>query len=491
MAQDLTWYRNSLLAQITEEEELQRKLREDVPSVNILNNWVTNQQQSVNILNNTVEPQDSVSNRMKALDIEVETWLWTRLDKQLSDIEKKRYLNSLSQEQYDQMLQYKNEWYWFMASKALLENSHKLADPTATWLLKYKNYAEKDAYYNNTRDINPDSALWKFATWLQNTFDNQTPTEYLANWWNTKYWEKVARWDETYLDRFANMTFWTLVNLLDSWISGAMWIHDKAESRLNAKLDRDILGLETDNKFYRTIDTNLASDISKYVWSALTMAALGKFTAKHPLWMLKFNVLWATKLWEKAIDLTIWNIVKLANWTLDTTPWIRSWYRQLDDQWKEALLNVATLWILHWLWKYVSPKVANTKVWNYVWEVRNAVKNSFEQWVKWAAREWRIQADVERQAWTKTYDYVDPVTWEKGTFDTFEGYDNRYRTRIAQASARWFREWFWNWIYDNFQNVWGNKWQFERWITPYNPNLQNGELGVNPVWWPQWDWNSW
>ncbi len=488
MAWDLTWYRNSLLANISNEKTLQARLREDVPSVNILNNWTTNQQQSVNILNNNINtPNNNLQDaQIQALNKEVETWLWTRVEKVMSDQEKQKYLNSLSKEQYEQMLRYKDEWYWFMASKALLENSHKLADPTAQWLLKYSDYDKKDAYYNNTWDLNPNSWLWKFATWLQKTFGDQTPTEYLANWWNTKYGEKVARWDENFFDRFANITFGSLVNLLDSWVSGMMWIQDKLWSKLDAKLDNAVLWLDTDNKFYREMDTNLASDISKAVWSAVSLAVLWKFTAWHPLSMLKFSTVWATKPWEKVIDLTIWNIARLANWTLDTIPWVRAWYRQLDEQAQNSLVNATTLWILHGVWKYISPKVANTKVWNYVWEVRNAVRNGFERWVKQWVQNAKIQAEVEKTAWTKTYDYIDPVTWEKGTFDSFEWYDNRYRTRVANAGIQWFREWFWEWIYDEFRNVGSNRWRFGD-----NPSLPSWEPWYNPKWWPWTDWMSW
>ena len=489
MAWDLTGYRNYLLSKAWNEEALNNELRERTPSVNILNNWTTNQQQSVNILNpnmNTTQ-YDPEEMKMKSLNREVETWLGTRVEKVMSDSEKQRYLNSLTQQEYEQMLRYKDEWYWFMASKALLENSYKLADPTAQWIMKYEDYAKKDAYYNNSWDLDPNKWLWKFALWLQKTFGDQTPTEYLANRWNTKYGEKVERWEENFFDRFANMTFGALINMIDTGTRWMMWINDKIWSKLDAKLDKAILWLDTDSKFYRKMDTNLVSDITKAVWSAVELAVLWKFTASHPLWMLTFTWVWSTWVWSKAMDLTIWNIGRLTNWTLKTIPWIKAWYNTLDEEAKESLVNSLTLWILHWISKYVSPKIQNTKVWNYIWEVRTAVRNSLERWIRWWISEAKIQAEVEKAAWTKTRDYVDMETWERGTYDSFEWYDKRYRERVAQAWIRWFRESFRNWVYDEFKNVWKNKWNYwEEW-----PNRLTWTPNNSPEWWPWTDWMSW
>ena len=82
-----------------------------------------------------------VSNR------EVSVGLWIdldRLNKQLTSKQKELVVNSLTDEQYQQYLAYKDQWYTFNANIALIENQDKLGiNPLAEWQAKYDNYSEK------------------------------------------------------------------------------------------------------------------------------------------------------------------------------------------------------------------------------------------------------------------------------------------------------------------------------------------------------------
>jgi hypothetical protein len=52
---------------------------------------------------------DSDKQQREALNKEVEIGLGSRIDDVMTDTEKQRYLNHLTDEQYQQMLNYKNE----------------------------------------------------------------------------------------------------------------------------------------------------------------------------------------------------------------------------------------------------------------------------------------------------------------------------------------------------------------------------------------------
>lgn len=432
MAWSLQWYRNSVLAWLWN-EEAQQAIQSETPWFNMFSNVNTSNVPWMDILDPVSRQRqeyDQNEMRIQALNKEVETWLWTRIDDVMSDTEKQNYLNHLSKYQYEQMLKYKNEWYGFMASKALLENQYKLADTDATWLMKYKDYAEKDAYYNNS---------------LIDTTDPQdTPTSQLADWWNERYsknvqygtnekWETyVIRDDNNFWNRLANVSFGSLVNLLDTWVTGMMSIMDKWESALWSVLDKAILWYDTDADFYRKSDSTLINDVAQTVWSAASLALLWAWTVASPWWMAWMTAIGATKPWGFALDLTFGNLDRLINWTLDKV----DYKDYLNNQSLDSLSNAITLGIAIWLSKHGWAKLKNTKIWGYATTIKWMVKNWIQRWVEYG----KVQEWFERFKWTKNTPYVDIETWETWTIPEFEWYEPWYRGRIAKEVWEWFKE---------------------------------------------------
>ena len=483
MAWSLAWYKDTLLAEMWD-EEARRRLLMETPWFNMLAN--TNQTSSIWMdmmsPNSSIQQYDPEQMRVEALNREVETWLWTRIDDVMSDREKQYYLNHLTKNQYEQMLKYKNEWYWFMASKALMENSYKLADPNAEWLLKYKDFAEKDAYYNNSL-LTPWEPI-------------ETPTSQLANWWNERYSKNVQYWindkwetyvirdDNGFWNRLANISFGTLVNLLDTWVTGMMNIMDKWQSALWSALDKAILWYDTDVDFYRQSDTTLINDVAQVVWSSASLALLWAWVASSPMWMAWMTALGATKPWWFVLDLTFWNLNKLVSWTLDNVDYKDYLNRQSVD----SLSNAITLWISIWLARVWWPKIQNSKVWAYYNTIKWMVKNWIEKWVDYA----KVQADFENFNKQKTW-----VEREPWTFVSSEEYQPWYKWRVLEAGWEWFKEWF----MEKFNNPNGTslswkrntgyqvQWQWverttwESWVgNKTNTNNTQSQWKVNTLW---------
>lgn len=440
MAGSFQWYINSVKAWLWD-QNAQQAVQSETPWFNMFSNVNTSNVPWMDILSPTErqnQEYDQNAMRAEALNKEVEIWLWTRVDDVMSDAEKQYYLNHLNKSQYEQMLKYKNEWYWFMASKALMENSYKLADPNATWLMKYKDYAQKDAYYNNSL-LMP----WEAAT---------TPTQQLADWWNERYSKNVTYWtkenwemyvirdDNNFWNRLANVSFGSLVNLFNTWVNGMMNIMDKWQSALWSALDKAILWIDTDSKFYRQSDTTLINDVAQTVGSAASLAALWLWVTGSPLGMAWITTLSATKPWGFLMDLTFWNLNKLVNRTLDKI----DFKDYLNQQSLDSVSNAITLWITIWLAKVWWPKIQNSKIWAY----SNTIKWMVKDWLQKGTEYAKVQADYENFAWTKKYSYIDWETWETWEFTTFEWYNPWYRWRVAKSFWEWFKEW----VKDRFNN---------------------------------------
>ena len=458
MAWSLQWYRNSVLAWLWN-EEAQQAVQRETPWFDMFSNVNTNNVAWMDILDPVSRQRqeyDQNQMRIEALNKEVETWLWTRIDDVMSDNDKQYYLNHLSKNQYEQMLKYKNEWYWFMASKALLENQYKLADTNATWLLKYKDYAEKDAHYNNSL-LTPWEA-------------QETPTSQLADWWNERYskniqywtnekWEKyVIRDDNNFWNRLANVSFGSLVNLLDTGVTWMMNIMDKWQSAIWGALDRAILWYDTDYDFYRNSDTTLINDVAQTVWSAASLALLWIWAAASPWGMAWITAFSATKPWGFVMDLTFWNLDRLVNWTLDKI----DYKDYLNSQSVDSLANAITLWIGIWLAKVGWPKLKNTKIWGYASTIKWMVKNWIEKWIEYG----KVQEWFERFKWTKNTPYVDIETWETWTIPEFEWYEPWYRGRIIGEVWEWFKEWVREKMFPQQETTlseWGNT-VYQGWI---------------------------
>lgn len=428
MAWSLQWYKNSLLAWMWN-QNAQQAVMSETPWFNMFANTNQTNVPWMDILSPAErhnQEYDSNAMRAEALNKEVEIWLWSRIDPVMSDSDKQRYLNSLTKNQYNQMLKYKNEWYWFMASKELLENSYKLADPNATWLMKYKDYADKDAYYNN-------SLLTQDEPFV-------APTKQLADWWNERYSKNIQYWtnekwetyvirdDNNFWNRLANVSFGSLVNLLDTWVSGMMNIMDKWESAIWSALDRAILWYDTDYDFYRKSDTTLINDVVQTVSSAASLGALWLWVASSPLGMAGITAFSATKPWEFVMDLTYWNLNKLVNRTLDKI----DYKDYLNNQSLDSAANAITLWLSIWLAKVGWPKIQNSKIWAYSNTIKWMVKEWLKRWTEYA----KIQADFEN--FSKTKWWTEREDW---TFVETENYNPWYRGRVASEFWEWFKEW--------------------------------------------------
>ena len=459
MAWSLQWYKNSLLAWMWD-VNAQQAVMSETPWFNMFANTNQTNVPWMDILNPTErrnQEYDTNAMRAEALNKEVEIWLWTRVDNVMSDADKQSYLNSLTKNQYNQMLKYKNEWYWFMASKALLENSYKLADPNATWLMKYKDYADKDAYYYNNS-----------SNWVSNFVERylSNPLWKLSKWWNEDLWfaEDAQRWNVNFADRFANLTIWNIINWLDTAAKGIVWIVDEGESKVKSLYDKVVKWYDTDWDFYdKDREETIVDKIIDTAYGAWESVLWAVWLIPNPVsfWVAAWL---STEPWEKLGWLTIWTISKLVDETL-SLPWIRAWYNLLSDDSKD---KVST-----WLAMIITGKAA--KAWGaklsakaepYIKTTKEMVQNWLNKWAAYA----KVQADFEE--FSKTKWWTEREDW---TFVETENYNPWYRGRVASEFWEWFKEG----VKEKFNNPnWTNL--SERGSTPYQEWLQWWEI---PTWW--------
>jgi len=422
MAWSLQWYKNSLLAWMWN-EKAQQAMMNETPWFNMFANTNQTNMPWMDILNPTErrnQEYDSNAMRAEALNKEVEIWLWSRIDPVMSDTDKQNYLNSLTKNQYNQMLKYKNEWYWFMASKELLENSYKLADPNATWLMKYKDYADKDAYYYNNANNGVSDFIDRYIS---------NPIWKVAKWWNEDLWfaEDAQNWNMNFADRFANLTLGNIINWLDTAAKWVSWIVDESESKVKTLYDKVVKWYDTDWDFYdkdreeTIVDKIIDTAYGAWQW---VLWAVGLVP-----WALPITAALSTEPWEKIWWLTIWTISKLVDETL-SLPWIRAWYNLLSDDSKD---KVST-----WLAMIITGKAA--KAWGaklsakaepYIRTTKEMVQNWLNKWAEYA----KVQADFEN--FSKTKWWTEREDW---TFVETENYNPWYRGRVAKEFWEWFKE---------------------------------------------------
>ena len=457
MAWSLQWYKNSLLAWMWN-TNAQQAMMNETPWFNMFANVNTNNVAWMDILSPTERQRqeyDQNAMRAEALNKEVEIWLWSRIDPVMSDSDKQRYLNSLTKNQYNQMLKYKNEWYWFMASKELLENSYKLADPNATWLMKYKDYADKDAYYYNNSNNGVSDFIDRYIS---------NPIWKVAKWWNEDLWfaEDAQNWNMNFADRFANLTLGNIINWLDTAAKWVSWIVDESESKVKTLYDKVVKWYDTDWDFYdkdreeTIVDKIIDTAYGAWQW---VLWAVGLVP-----WALPFTAALSTEPWEKIGGLTIWTLSKLVDATLNL-PWIRAWYNLLSDDSKD---KVST-----WLAMIITGKAAkawgakiNAKAEPYIRATKEMVQNWLNKWAEYA----KVQADFEN--FSKTKWWTEREDW---TFVETENYNPWYRGRVASEFWEWFKEG----VKEKFNNPnWTNLSEIES--TTYQEWLQWWEI---PTWW--------
>ena len=455
MAGSLQWYRNSLLAWMWD-PMAQQAIQSETPWFNMFANVNTSNVPWMDMLSPTErqnQEYDQNQMRVNALNKEVEIWLGSRIDNVMSDAEKQQYLNHLTKSQYEQMLKYKNEGYWFMASKELLENSYKLADPNATWLMKYKDYADKDAYYYNNQS-HPMSDTWNKYVWGF--------TRKMANFWNETlgYWEDAEKGNMNFADRFANLTIWNIINWLDAYANAETRILDTVESWAKALYDKVVKGYDTDWDFYdRDREEKLVDEVIDAAYWAWQAAMWGMWLVP---WALPVTAFLSTKPWEVLWGLTLGGISELVNFTLDHTPVAKQIYHSLSEDSQDKLSTWLAMVVLH-----KAGKTGKTKLDVKAEPYLNAAKSMIRNWLERGSEYAKVQADFEE--FSKTKWWKEREDW---TFVETENYNPWYRGRVAREFWEWFKEW----VKEKFNN-------------PEGTNLSEIE-STQPQEWLQW-WEKW
>lgn len=424
MAWSLQWYQNSVLAWMWD-PTAQQAIQKETPWFDMFANVKTDNVAWMDMLSPTerqTQQYDSNRLRAEALNKEVEIWLGSRIDNVMSDADKQRYLNNLTKSQYQQMLKYKNEGYWFMASKELLENQYKLSDPNATWITKYKDYAGKDAYYNNNADT-ISSGLWD---------------KYVANpiWWLARYWNETLGYGEdaqkgnmSFADKFANLTLGNIINWLDAYAKAESRIMNTAESWVKALYDRVVKGYDTDFDFYdKDREEKLIDEVidAAYWAGQSAMWAVGLMP-----WAAPYTALLSTKPWEIAGGITLDLLSQWIGFILDNTPLARQVYRYLSPDSQEKLRS----WLaMLWVGKVAKDFNANleAKATPYLNAAKWIVKNWLEKGVDYAKAQAWFEEFSKVKWWTEKAD---------GTFVETENYNPWYRGRVAKEFWEWFKEW--------------------------------------------------
>ena len=461
MAWSLQWYQNSVLAWMWD-PAAQQAIQKETPWFDMFANVKTDNVAWMDMLSPTerqAQQYDSNRLRAEALNKEVEIWLGSRIDDVMSDAEKQRYLNNLTKSQYQQMLKYKNEGYWFMASKELLENQYKLSDPNAAWIMKYKDYAGKDVYYNNNADT-ISSSLWD---------------KYVANpiWWLARYWNETLGYGEdaqngnmSFADKFANLTLGNIINWLDAYAKAESRIMNTTESWVKALYDRVVKGYDTDFDFYdkdreeKLVDEVI--DAAFWAWQS-AMWAVGLMP-----WAAPFTAVLSTTPWEVVWGLTLEWIAKWADLMLDNTPLARQAYRYLSPDSQDKLTTWLAMVLIWRVAKWGKAKL-EAKATPYLNAAKWIIRNWLEKGVDYA----------KAQAW---FEEFSKVKWRKERWDwTFvetENYNPWYRGRVAKEFWEWFKEW----VKEKYNNPdWTNLSEFEstvqQWEIPWVEKTTSAEVG--------------
>jgi len=292
------WYQTSVLAWMWNEEAIRNSWSE-VPWYEMFaNTWTQS------------TPTDTWLSKNK----EVEIWLGKSVYSPMSDSQKREYLDSLTDEQYRQMYNYKNQWYSFEASRTLLENSEWLANPTAQWTDKY----------------NPK---WNF-------FRNMV-------WW---------AWDSaTWIGQFL----WNTAADIIGRTAKKLWAD---EDRVNYLVD-DFKNYLEDSKISKSVKANTNSwtyKVTKWVTDLAQVVWL-EWIAKDAMPKVAWK-LWALR--------EAWLGWKVAAWALE---WAADMglYKIVSDSemptWKDLAIWAALWWALPiaWAWLKAAWKAIKKEAW--VW----------------------------------------------------------------------------------------------------------------------------
>lgn len=280
---------------------------------------------------------------------EVEIWLGMETLSPMTDEEKQKYVDWLTDYQYWQMQKYKDQWYSFEAAKALVDNADKVSNSSAQWYDKYTNN-DSNAWVNVIQgilDVPLDIAKFpfrmidKWAARLAKQFsDNDDAIDELLQ-------ENLKK-----IDNFATLP----------------WV------------DRDSLSYQL-TSFGSDLAATIATSFIPFVWEAKWAEWATKYpkliklinnarwaweiAEKYP-WLSKLLKWWA--IWVK--DTVLMNALEWE-WTtpLEAAEWWGIW--AAFEKWTQWLKRLgAYIWI-NWL---IKPS-----------EAENIIRTIKERWVdvKW------------------------------------------------------------------------------------------------------------
>lgn len=214
-------------------------------------NWGNNTPDDYNMFNdstgattteNTIQQNINPGIKSESLDSQLkETWM--QIDNQMSQESKQAFVDSLSQSQYERMLEFKNAWYSFEASKSLLEQTMGVKG----WWYRGEGFqlnepvGGKNSIWNNLNPIGrltemiddliqkiPDVDIrWSRSEELRKKLENLTPEqraqyekefESLSDWWKSWY-GNVYTYTEEQNKSFLDQLFWAEADL-DYWKNG-------------------------------------------------------------------------------------------------------------------------------------------------------------------------------------------------------------------------------------------------------------------------------
>jgi len=360
----------------------------------------------------TLSPSDVDNNQSWFADLnrnmlnrQVEIWLWTRLEHRIDDGAKMDYMKSLSNEDKQLMYHFRDEGYGFRASKALLENKDKLADPMQYWTAKYKDYERNNQFYTQG---------WYDRRRLEDSV-NKNLTRFGDNADQYQDWIEQNRDNWDIFQRAGANVVGGIASGVGNLMEGIAWVGDKIGAWLDALWDNLFLWMDTDASFYRHTDRRVDEDIIRAVeWTAQAwFEALWVATA--PVTMAWFELFNETGVWERTNE-KIWQWI---NYIVTNTPWLKTYYRSLDDEGREELENAIamgwTMAVMKGMHKGGKRLKENTKAWRWVAEqeqyfnkMKEVAKESFKYAKEWAKEQ--IKQEVENRKWaTDLYD----ETWKK------------------------------------------------------------------------------
>lgn len=296
----LEGYKTSLMASIGDEEAKQKVAMETpwYTGFNMFWNWGTQQ---------TNPWMDEI--KTSALNKQVEIWTWARLNT-MSDEEKQNYVNGLSTEAYNQMKRYKDEWYSFEASKALLES--ELPNPNWKGLDKYQN---KWGFLRNLIWW-----AWDSATWVWQFIWNSAAD---IIWWTAKkLWADEDRVDYLVND-FKNY-------LEDSKISKTVWANTDSLAYKWAKLIGDMWQVVAWEWLIRwAMEWTKVAGAIQWIKNAWLLGKAAVWAAEWAADMWLYSIVSDSELpsgWDLALWAAFWWILPIA-WA-----WIKAWTKWIKEE---------------------------------------------------------------------------------------------------------------------------------------------------------------